>query len=386
MAIVNRIAGFADDMRDWRHHIHAHPELGLDCFETADFVVARLKEFGVDEIHTEIGKTGVVAIIKGQGDGPVTGLRADMDALPIQEETGAAHASTVPGKMHACGHDGHTTMLLGAAKYLAETRNFSGKVALIFQPAEEGEGGADAMIADGLMKNFGISEVYGLHTNPYTPFGNISMRPGPAMAGCDEFSILIQGKGGHAARPDVTKDPVPAIFQIGQAIQSISARNIPAIEHAVISVTTLEAGKAFNVVPHTAKMGGTVRCFSPDIQNLIESRIAAICAGVSEAMDVTATLNYRRLVKPVINDPGSTAFAAEVARDVSGAEQVNDEFDLILGSEDFGAMLLEKPGAFVFLGQGEGPGLHHPEFDFNDEVAPVGSSYLARLVEMRQPL
>lgn len=386
MPALNRIADFAETLTEWRRHLHANPELGFDCFETAAFVVERLREFGVDEIHEGIAKTGVVAILNGQAEGPTIGLRADMDALPMAEETGADYASTVPGKMHACGHDGHTVMLLGAAKYLAETRNFKGRVALIFQPAEEGGGGGNVMVQEGLIERFGITQVYAMHNAPDLEAGRLETRPGPLMAGTAELKITITGKGGHAAWPHECVDPIAAAFQIGTAINSIMARNVDPMDQLVISLTMIEAGTATNIVPETAVIQGTVRHFRPELQDLAEARIQAICDGTATAMGVEVAMEFTREYPPTINDPEKTAFAVEVAQELVGPEMVNDATRMAMGSEDFSYMLNACPGAYVNIGQGIGPFCHHPKFDFNDEIAPLGASFFARLVERAQPL
>ncbi len=386
MPVLNRIAEFGSDMTEWRRHLHQHPELGFDCHETAAFVAERLREFGVDEIHEGVGQTGVVAIINGQADGPTIGLRADMDALPMAEETGADWASTVPGRMHACGHDGHTTMLLGAARYLAETRNFAGRVALIFQPAEEDGGGGDAMVRDGMMERFGISRVFALHNNPGQDEGSFQTTPGPIMAAVDRFEVHIRGRGGHGAMPHLTADPVVAAVGIVNAIQTIVSRNHYALDELVVSVTQIHTGSADNIVPETAWICGTVRTFEPHVREMVERRMAEICAGQGAAYDVTAELDYQRGYPATVNDPRETDFAVAVAREVSGANGVIAESGREMGAEDFSYMLEKRPGCYLFIGQGEGPGVHNPGYDFNDEIAPVGASFFARLVERGQPL
>jgi len=386
MPVVNRIADFAADMTVWRQHLHTIPELEFECFETAAFVADRLREFGVDELHEGIAKTGIVAIINGQGEGPTIGLRADMDALPITEETGVDYASQNPGKMHACGHDGHTTMLLGAARYLVETRNFTGRVALIFQPAEEEGGGAGVMVEEGIMDRFDISQVYGIHNSPGLPEGAFQTTPGPLMAAVDTFDIHIQGVGGHGAMPHETRDPVMAACGIAQAIQTIVSRNHLALDDLVISVTQIHAGTVNNVIPDTAYLNGTVRTFDPAVQQMVKERMAQIVEGQAASYGVTATLDYVVGYPATINDADKAAFAAEVARDVSGAERVTANAGREMGAEDFSYMLQVRPGAYLFLGQGEGAGLHHPKYNFNDEIAPVGASFFARIVETAQPL
>ncbi|MBF9029735.1 amidohydrolase [Rhodobacterales bacterium HKCCE3408] len=386
MPVLNRIAGFADEMEGWRKHLHANPELGFDCHDTAAFVAERLREFGVDEIHEGIAETGVVGLLEGQAPGPVIGLRADMDALPIMEETGADHASRVPGVMHACGHDGHTTMLLGAAKYLAETRAFSGRVALIFQPAEENGGGAQVMCAEGLMERFGIEQVYAIHTAPGLKTGQVVTAPGPFMAAVDTMTIRIVGRGGHGAMPHDARDPLIAGVAMVQAIQTIVSRNHRALDDLVISVTQFHAGSTDNVIPSSAYLNGTVRTFASDVQAMVERRLAEIVQGVAAAHGVRAELDYERGYPATINTEAEARFAAEVAGEIVGADLVEGDAGREMGAEDFAYMLRERPGAYMFLGQGPGAGLHHPEFDFNDAVAPIGASVLARLVERAQPL
>ncbi len=386
MPVVNRIAEFAEDMTAWRRHLHAHPELALDCYETAAFVVERLREMGVNEIHEGIARTGVVALIRGQGDGPTTGLRADMDALPMQEATGLDHASTVPGRMHACGHDGHTTMLLGAARYLAETRNFAGTVALIFQPAEEAIGGGRIMVEEGMMERFGIDEVYALHTDPFATLGEFRTRPGPLMAAVDEWRITITGVGGHAAYPSTCRDPMMAALGIGQALQTIVARSSDPLDPLVVSITQIHGGSAMNVIPETVTLAGTVRSFSPTNRDLAEARITEIVAGQAASYGVTAKVDYQRNYPPTVNHADQTTKAADIAAEIVGADRVDRDYPPEMGAEDFSYMLEERPGAFLFLGQGIGPSVHHPEFDFNDEAAPIGASFFARLIERLQPV
>lgn len=386
MPVLNRIAGFADEMTAWRRHLHAHPELGFACHDTAAFVVDRLKEFGITEIHTGIAESGVVAILDGQGEGPTIGLRADMDALPIEEETGLDYTSENKGVMHACGHDGHTTMLLGAAKYLAETRNFRGRVALIFQPAEEDGGGADVMCREGIMDRFGIGQVYAIHTTPALPLGHFQTTPGPIMAAVDSFDVHIKGKGGHGAYPHDCVDPVIAAVHIAQALQSIVSRNHYALQDLVVSVTMIHTGTAENIIPDTAYLGGTVRSFAPDVRDMVERRMAEIVAGQAASFGVEARLDYRRSYPATVNDPAKTEFAVDVAGEISGSDAVDGSAWKEMGAEDFSYMLEERPGAYLFLGQGEAAGLHHPRFNFNDAAAPYGASFFARLVERAQPV
>ena len=386
MPVVNRIADFAEDMKTWRRYLHQHPELQFDCHKTAAFVVERLKEFGVDEIHEGIATSGLVAIINGQGDGPTIGLRADMDALPMEETTGLEHASTVKGAMHACGHDGHTTMLLGAARYLAETRKFSGRVALIFQPAEEGGGGAGVMVDEGIMDTFGINEVFGIHNVPGLDVGHFYSKPGPIMAAVDTFHINIQGRGGHGAYPQETADPIVAAVGIVNAIQTIISRNHDTRNEAVCSVTMINSGSADNVIPDTAYVGGTIRTFTPEVQDMIHSRLREIAEGQAAAYNVTADINIEVGYPATVNNAEKVDFAADVAREVSGEAAVDPNTGMEMGAEDFSYMLNARPGAYFFLGQGEGAGLHNPNYDFNDDVSPFGASFFARLVEKSQPL
>ncbi|WP_425043914.1 M20 aminoacylase family protein [Primorskyibacter sp. S87] len=386
MPVVNRIAEFASDMAQWRQHLHTIPELGLDCHETSAFVTERLREFGVDEIHNGFARTGLVAIIKGQGDGPTIGLRADMDGLPIEEETGLAYASKTPGKMHACGHDGHTTMLLGAARYLAETRKFSGRVALIFQPAEEQGAGAEVMVDEGIMDTFDISQVYALHNAPGFEPGGFFTTPGPLMAAVDTFHVDIQGVGGHGAMPHETRDPVMAACGVAQAFQTIVSRNNYALDDLVVSVTQIHTGTVDNVIPDTAYINGTVRTFDPKVQDMVEQRMGEIVAGQAASYGVEATLRYERGYPATVNDPEKTGFATEVARDIAGDARVVAEAGREMGAEDFSYMLQARPGAYLFVGQGNSAGLHHPKYNFNDEIAPVGASFFARIVETAQPL
>jgi hippurate hydrolase len=383
MPVINRIADFAEEMAGWRRHLHMHPELSFDCTETAAFVVERLRGFGVDEIHEGIATSGVVALIRGRGPGPVIGLRADMDALPIEEQTGAAHASVRPGRMHACGHDGHTAMLLGAAKYLAETRNFAGTVALIFQPAEEHGGGAAVMLREGVIERFGIGEVYALHNAPGTPVGEFYTTPGPIMAAVDEFTIRVTGRGGHGAMPHETRDPVVAACGIVQAIQTIVSRNHHALQDLVVSVTQIHTGSADNIIPETAFINGTVRTFARDVQQMVMERMEAITRGQALAYGVEAVLDYQVFYPATVNDPERTAFAVSVAREIGA--RVEAEAGREMGAEDFAYFLERRPGAYLFVGNGESAGLHHPAYDFDDRAAPFGASFLARIVERAQP-
>lgn len=381
MPVINRIAEFADEVAGWRRDFHAHPELGYDVHRTAARVAELLESFGVDEIVTGIGRTGVVAVIRGRGPGRTIGLRADMDALPITERTGAAYKSLTDGKMHACGHDGHTAMLLGAAKYLAETRNFDGTAILIFQPAEEGGAGGRAMVEDGLMERFGIEEVYGLHNMPGRPLGTFGVRAGGIMAASDEFNITIEGSGGHAAIPHTTVDPVIVAAQLIIALQTLVSRNVDPMRSAVLSVTMLQAGNAFNVIPQTVKLTGTIRTLDEEVRDFMEARLRQVSDGIATTFGAKATVNYRRGYPVTVNAPAQASFAAEVAAEVVGADRVEPSADASMGGEDFSYMLRARPGAYVFLGNGKSSDLHSDTYDFNDEIIPVGVSYWVKLVE-----
>ncbi|MES2967246.1 MAG: M20 aminoacylase family protein [Pseudomonadota bacterium] len=386
MPVLNRIAAYAEEMKGWRRHLHANPELKFDCHNTAAFIVDRLREFGVDEIHPGIAQTGIVAIINGTGDGPTIGLRADMDALPIVENTGADYASTVPGKMHACGHDGHVTMLLGAAKYLAETRRFAGRVALLFQPAEEDGGGGEVMVQEGVMDRFGIHSVYGIHNAPNVAFGHFHTTPGALMASVDTAWVKIVGKGGHGATPHECIDPVVAVVGMVGAIQTIIPRNVYALDEAVISVTQIHTGTASNIIPEEAMFCATIRCFSPEVRALLKRRFYEIVEGHALAYNVKVEITYEWGYPATVNHPDEAAFAAEVAAEISGIDAVDGNANREMGSEDFSYMLEARPGAYLFMGTGPGAGLHHPAYDFNDEAAPIGASFFARLVERAQPV
>ena len=386
MPIVNRIAEFSEDMKTWRRHLHQNPELGFDCHKTAAFVMARLREFGINEIYDGIAQSGVVALIHGQAPGPVIGLRADMDALPIQEATGAEYASLIDGKMHACGHDGHTSMLLGAAKYLAETRNFVGTVALIFQPAEENGGGGEVMVQEGILERFNIKTVYALHTEPGSPVGQLSTTPGPIMAAVDTFEIHITGQGGHGAMPHLAVDAIPAAVSITQAFQTIVSRNHNSVEDLVVSVTQIHAGAIDNVINDDAFVGGTVRTFLGHVQDMVERRMSEICAGHAAAFGVDVRCVYTRGYPATINSEEQTAFASKVAREICGDNLTETRRTREMGAEDFSYFLEKRPGCYLFLGQGDGAAWHNAAFDFNDDVAPVGASFFARLVERAHPM
>ena len=386
MPVINRIADFTPDMTAWRRHLHTIPELMFECHQTAAFVAERLREFGITEIHEGIATTGVVAIIEGQGDGPTIGLRADMDALPMQEETGLPYASMVDGMMHACGHDGHTTMLLGAARYLAETRNFKGRVALIFQPAEESGGGGEVMVKEGILDTFDIKEVYALHNAPGVEVGNFYTTPGPIMAAADSFDIHIVGNGGHGAMPHATADPIMAAVGIANAIQTIVSRNNYSQDNLVVSITQIHTGSADNVVPEKAYMNGTVRTFDPAVRTMVMARLEAIVAGQAAAYGVEARMDYLVGYPATINEPERTVFAADVAREIAGDAGVDGNAPPEMGAEDFAYLLEKRPGSYLFVGNGDTAGLHHPEYDFDDEAAAAGASFFAKLIERALPL
>jgi hippurate hydrolase len=388
MPIINRIADLHDEVTEWRRDLHENPELQFDVHRTAGIVADKLRAFGVDEVVEGIGQTGVVGLIRGRanGSGRVIGMRADMDALPIVEATGLPHASKVPGKMHACGHDGHTAMLLGAAKYLSETRNFDGTAVVIFQPAEEGGGGGEKMVQDGMMDRFGIQQVYGMHNFPGIPVGQFAIRPGSIMAATDEFTIDIEGKGGHAAKPHDCIDTTLVAAQLMQALQSVVARNIDPAEMAVLSVTSLHTGgDAFNVIPQTVHMKGTIRTLKPEIRELAEQRLRLMVQNITAAFGATVALDFRRGYPVTVNSEAETAFAADVAETVAGEGRVDRDLAPLLGGEDFSYMLEARPGAFIFVGNGDTAMVHHPEYDFNDEAIPYGVSYWARLAETAMP-
>jgi len=387
MPIINRFADLAEEITEWRRDIHAHPELLYDTHRTSELVADKLKVFGVDEVATGIGRTGVVGVIKGKsnGSGKVIGLRADMDALPLDEITGKPYASTVPGKMHACGHDGHTAMLLGAAKYLSETRNFDGTVVVIFQPAEEGGAGAKAMVDDGLMDRFGIQEVYGMHNMPGEPLGSFHIRPGAMMAAADRIQIDIEGVGGHAAKPHEVVDTLLVGAHIIQAVQSIASRNVDPLKSVVVSITAFNGGFTDNVIPQTARLRGTVRTLDPEIRDLAERRLKEIVPTIAAAFGAKAEVNYKRDYPITINHAKQTEFAAGIARKISGDDNVVTDVAPTMGGEDFSFMLLERPGAFIFVGNGDSANLHHPAYDFNDELIPMGCSYWVKLVETAMP-
>lgn len=384
MAIINRIGEFHNEMTAWRRDLHEHPETGFEERRTAAVVADKLRAFGVDEVHTDIATTGVVGVLRAGSGGRMIGLRADMDALPIQESTGLPYASKTDGTMHACGHDGHTTMLLGAAKYLAETRNFDGTICLIFQPAEELLGGGRVMLEEGLLERFPVEQVYGLHNWPRRPLGAFAMRPGPVMAAADRFTMNLRGVGGHAAMPHFCRDPLVAGAQIIIALQSIVARNLDPIEQAVISATQMHAGDAYNVIPRDAMITGTARSFAPAVRDLLERRIGEIAKSVAEALEVEIDVQYERGYPPTVNSSAETELAAVAAAEVGGQERVDRDPPRVMGAEDFSYMLEQRPGCYIFMGNGgddDAPMLHSPDYDFNDEALPYGASYWARLAE-----
>ncbi len=388
MPVLNRVAEYGDELVAWRRDLHAHPELAYEEHRTAAFVAEKLRSFGVDEVHTGIGGTGVVGVLRaGRGERSIA-LRADMDALPIGEETGLPWASRHAGRMHACGHDGHTTMLLGAARYLAETRRFDGTVYLIFQPAEEGLAGAKAMLDDGLLERFPAERVFGMHNWPWLEAGRFAVHEGPVMAASDEFRIRLRGKGCHAAMPHLGRDPIVAGAALVQALQTLVSREADPLEALVVSVTCFNAGDAYNVIPETADLVGTVRCFRPELRDRTEERLEAVTAAIAEAHGISAEVTYRRGYPATTNAPEEARLCAEVAAEIAGAERVVRDPPPSMGAEDFAFMLERRPGAYVWLGQGgadEGRLLHSPHYDFNDEVLPHGVSFWVRLTERLLP-
>ena len=382
MPVINRVAEMQDQIAEWRRHIHENPELLYDVHETSKFVAEKLKSFGVDVVETAIGRTGVVGIIKGsQGDGPVIGFRADMDALPILETSGKPWASKTPGKAHSCGHDGHTAMLLGAAQYLSETRNFKGSVAVIFQPAEEGGAGALAMINDGMMEKFGIKEVYGMHNEPRLPVGSFATRKGGVMAAADTFEITINGRGSHAAQPHNSIDPVLAASHVVVALQSIVSREMDPLKSLVVTVASVHGGEANNVIPAFVKLGGTVRTLLPETRDFAEKRLKEVAQATALAHGATAEVDYRRGYPVTFNHDEETDFAVEIASKIVGPKAVNTGMAPHMGAEDFSYMLEKRPGAFIFIGNGDTASLHNAAYDFNDEAIPFGVSYWVTLAE-----
>ena len=385
MAAIERIAGIQEEMTRWRRDIHAHPELGFEEIRTAEIVATKLEGFGL-EVHRGIGKTGVVGVLRSGSGARSVGLRADMDALPIIEANTFAHRSTQAGRMHACGHDGHTTMLLGAARYLAETRAFDGVVNFIFQPAEEGIGGARAMIADGLFEKFPCDAVFGMHNRPGLPLGKFAVRAGPMMAGGAYFDIHVTGRGAHGARPETGVDSVLVAAHIAIALQSIVSRNVRPVDAAVLSVTKIHSGDAYNVIPQTAQLSGTVRAFTPEVMALVEAGMQRIVKGTAAAFGATAEVDFRVIFAPTINDATQAEFVASVCAALVGEENVNRNPNLIVASEDFSFMLEKVPGCYFNIGNGAGEGaceVHNPSYDFNDRALALGASAFARIVETR---
>ncbi len=382
MPLLANIDKVNTEITSWRRHLHTIPELQYDVFETAAFIAEKLKSFGCDEVVTGIGRTGLVGIIRGsKGNGPTIGLRADMDALPILEATNLPHASKTPGKMHACGHDGHSAMLLGAAQHLANTRNFAGNVAVIFQPAEEGGAGAKAMIDDGMMDRFNISQVFGMHNLPGLEVGKFSICDGPILAAADKFDIVVTGKGGHAAMPETGIDPILVASQLVGALQSIVSRNANPLESLVISVTKFHAGDAYNIIPQTAALAGTVRTLQRELRDIAEIKIKQVCAGIAATFGAEIKVTYNRYYPVTFNHTIETNLAQRVAQDVAGNTPVEGKMKPVMGAEDFSFMLEARPGAFIFVGNGNSANLHHPEYDFNDDVIGYGVSYWVKLVE-----
>ncbi|SDF58500.1 M20 aminoacylase family protein [Thalassobaculum litoreum] len=382
MAIINRIADFHGEMTEWRRDFHANPELGFQEQRTSEIVAAKLAEWGI-EVHKGIGRTGVVGVLRaGNGDRRI-GLRADMDALPITERTGKDYASGTDGVMHACGHDGHTTMLLGAAKYLAETKNFDGTVHFIFQPAEEGLGGAFEMLDDGLFERFPCERVYGMHNMPNIPVGEFAIRTGPIMAAGDTFEITIQGRGSHAAMPHQGVDPVVVGSNLIIALQTLVSRTVSAQDALVVSVTEFHAGEAFNVIPDTVVMRGTCRTLNMEIHGTLEERFRRVVDGICAAHGASATVDYKAIFPVTVNAEDATQHALGAARAVAGDGRVRDEMTPLMGSEDFAAMMVAVPGSYILMGNGPGASVHHPEYDFNDEALTHGASYWSTLVEQR---
>jgi len=389
MPIHNRFADLHAEVTEWRRHLHTIPELGFDLPKTSAFVEQRLREIGVDHLETGVAQTGMVAVIKGKTDtsGRVIGLRADMDALPILEAANVEYKSTHDGNMHACGHDGHTAMLLGAAKYLAETRNFDGTAVLFFQPAEEGGGGGKVMVEEGVMDTYGVQEIYGLHNMPGGSAGSFAIRAGGLLAAVDEFAVTITGKGGHGAVPQEAIDPNVTAAHILLALQSITSRNVDPLKNAVLSVCTLSNDSgAFNIIPQAVQLGGTVRTLDPDVRDLVERRFRKIVEATANAYDCTVEITYDRGYPVTVNTEENTGFAADVARKIAGDTAVDDNTTPIMAGEDFSYMLEARPGAYIFLGNGEeGAMVHHPEYVFNDDIIPAGCSWLAGMIEARMP-
>ncbi len=388
MPVINSIAAWQAEMAAWRQDFHRHPELGFKEFRTADIVAEKLASWGI-EVHRGLAGTGVVGVLRGQSDGGRrVGLRADMDALPMTEETGLPYQSETPGVFHGCGHDGHMTMLLGAARYLAETRAFDGTVHFIFQPAEEGGGGADVMVREGLFDRFDCDEVYAIHNWPELPAGEVGVRVGPMMAATDTFDITINGVGGHAAMPHLTRDPVVIAAQVVTALQTLVSRRTDPLDNAVLSVTRIQAGSAYNVIPREAVLCGTIRTFREETRRRVADDMQRLVAGLGQAYQVSIACKVERGYPPTVNHDRESAFAAEAAGRVVGADRVRQDIEPVMGGEDFAYMLNARPGAYLWVGQGGGPSacsVHNPGYDFNDEILPVGASFFAALVEQRLP-
>ncbi|MDP0928770.1 M20 aminoacylase family protein [Paracoccus onubensis] len=386
MPVKNRFAELLPEITAWRRDFHENPELLYDVHRTAGKVAELLREFGCDEVTEGIGQTGVVGVIKGKTDtkGRVVGLRADMDALPIIEQTGLEYASKTPGKMHACGHDGHTAMLLGAAKYLAETRNFDGTAIVIFQPAEEGGAGGEAMIKDGLAERWGINEFYGMHNMPGIPTGQFAIKPGAMMAAADQFEITVTGKGGHAAKPHECIDTTLTAAQIIVAVQSVVSRNIDPLKNAVVSVCVVQTDStAHNVIPQVVTLKGTARSLAPEVRDQLQEGITRVATNIAAAMGASAEVDYQRGYPVTMNDDEATVWASDVAREIAG--EVNLDMQPMMGGEDFSYMLNERPGAYIFVGNGDTAMVHHPAYNFNDDAIPAGSSWYAGMIEARMP-
>ena len=375
MPIVNRVAEMQDEISAWRRDLHTHPEIGYELHRTAGLGAEKLRSFGCDEVATGVGQTGVVGVIRGRqrGSGRMIGLRADMDALPINETTGLPYASRTPGRMHACGHDGHTAMLLGAAKYLCETRNFDGVAVLVFQPAEEGGAGAKAMLDDGLFERWPVQEIYGMHNMPGMPVGHFGITKGPIMAAADRLYLDIEGRGAHAAKPHLSIDPILIGCQFGNAVQAIVARNVDPLEAAVVSVCMFHGGDAFNVIPQTASLVGTIRTLKPDVRERVFAQVEALASGLAQQHGAKLDLRLE------------AGYPASVARAVAGEQIVDAAVMPMMGGEDFAFMLQQRPGAFIFIGNGDSAGLHNPAYDFDDEAIATGVSYWVRLVETAMP-
>nr|CAD6598603.1 amidohydrolase [Rhizobium sp. Khangiran2] len=382
MPVLNRAAEMQEVVAGWRRHLHEHPEILYDVHQTAAFVADKLRSFGCDVVETGIGRTGVVGIIKGRyGEGNVIGFRADMDALPILETSGKPWTSKTPGKAHSCGHDGHTAMLLGAAQYLAETRNFRGSVAVIFQPAEEGGAGALAMVEDGFLEKHNISQVYGMHNSPGLPLGQFAIRKGSVMAAADTFEITVTGRGSHAAQPHLSVDPVLTAGHIVVALQSIVSRQTDPLKSLVVTVASIHGGDASNVIPDTVKLGGTVRTLLPETRDFAEKRLKELVQATALAHGATADIAYRRGYPVTFNHEAETEFATGIAAKVGGPGSVDTGMAPHMGAEDFSYMLERRPGAFIFIGNGDTASLHNPAYDFNDEALPYGISYWVSLAE-----